>query len=106
MAYQIAGIAFGIQHFNLRIESISDFSVSVLVFLGCASFGTKADTGPPGVGKTHLAIAFGREACRRGYKVKFFTASQLANTYIEARQERTILKLEKEHSVLRSYDCG
>jgi DNA replication protein DnaC len=55
-------------------------------------------TGPPGVGKTHLAIAFGREACRRGYKVKFFTASKLVNTYIEARQERTILKLEKNIS--------
>ncbi len=52
-------------------------------------------TGPPGVGKTHLAIAFGREACKRGYKVKFFTASTLVNTYLEARQERTILKLEK-----------
>jgi len=52
-------------------------------------------TGPPGVGKTHLAIAFGREACKRGYKVKFFTASKLVNTYIEARQERMILKLEK-----------
>jgi DNA replication protein DnaC len=55
-------------------------------------------TGPPGVGKTHLAIAFGREACRRGYKVRFFTASKLVNTYIEARQERTILKLEKDIS--------
>jgi len=52
-------------------------------------------TGPPGVGKTHLAIAFGREACKRGYAAKFFTASRLVNTYLEARQERTILKLEK-----------
>jgi len=51
--------------------------------------------GSPGVGKTHLAIAFGREACRRGYKVKFFTAAELVNTYIEARQERQILRLEK-----------
>lgn len=51
-------------------------------------------TGPPGVGKTHLAIAIGREACRRGYKVKFFTAAELANTYIEARQEKSILRLE------------
>ena len=42
-----------------------------------------------------MTIAFGREACRRGHKVKFFTASQLVNTYIEARQERTILKMEK-----------
>lgn len=55
-------------------------------------------TGSPGVGKTHLAIAFGREACRRGYKVRFFTAAELVNTYIEARQERTVLKLEKNIS--------
>ena len=52
-------------------------------------------TGPPGVGKTHLAIALGREACRRGHAVKFFTAARLVNTYVETRQERTILKLEK-----------
>ena len=52
--------------------------------------------GPPGTGKTHLAIALGREACRRGYKTKFFTASGLANLYREAREERQILKLEKQ----------
>ncbi len=51
-------------------------------------------TGPPGVGKSHLAIALGREACRRGYKVRFFTAAELVNTYLEARQERAVLKLE------------
>jgi len=51
-------------------------------------------TGPPGVGKTHLAIAIGTEACRRNYKVKFYTAADLVNTYIEARQEKSILRLE------------
>ena len=51
--------------------------------------------GPPGTGKTHRASAFGRAACQRGYTVKFFTAARLVNTYLEARQERTILKLEK-----------
>jgi len=52
-------------------------------------------SGPPGVGKTHLAIALGREACQRGYRVRFYSASGLVNTYLEARQERTILRLEK-----------
>ena len=53
-------------------------------------------TGPPGVGKTHLAISLGHAACHRGYNVRFFTAAQLVNTYIEAREEKTILKLEKQ----------
>jgi DNA replication protein DnaC len=50
--------------------------------------------GAPGVGKTHLSIAMAREACRRGYSVKFFTAAGLVNTYLEAREERQILRLE------------
>ena len=33
--------------------------------------------GPPGVGKTHIAMALGREARRRGYNVKFFTTAGL-----------------------------
>ena len=51
--------------------------------------------GPPGVGKTHLAIALGREACRRGYRVGFYTATGLATTYAEAREERHLQKLER-----------
>jgi DNA replication protein DnaC len=33
--------------------------------------------GPPGVGKTHLAIALGLAACRQGRRVRFFTAAGL-----------------------------
>ena len=51
-------------------------------------------TGAPGVGKSHLAIALGREACRKGHRVKFFTASQLVNTYLEAREQRQVMRLE------------
>lgn len=51
--------------------------------------------GPPGVGKTHLAIGLGREACRRGYRVQFFTTTGLATTYAEAREERHLQKLER-----------
>jgi len=50
--------------------------------------------GPPGTGKSHLAVALGREACRRGKSVKFFTAAGLATRYTEARAEREVQKLE------------
>ena len=33
--------------------------------------------GPPGVGKTHLAIALGYHACEEGYKVSYTTMQQL-----------------------------
>ena len=50
--------------------------------------------GAPGVGKSHLAVSLGREACRKGHRVKFFTASQLVNTYLEAREQRQVMRLE------------
>jgi DNA replication protein DnaC len=50
--------------------------------------------GPTGVGKTHLAIALGREACRRGLRVKYFTASGLATAYAEARGDREVRRIE------------
>jgi DNA replication protein DnaC len=50
--------------------------------------------GAPGVGKSHLAVALGREACRKGYGAKFFTAAHLVNTYLEAREQRQVMRLE------------
>jgi DNA replication protein DnaC len=43
--------------------------------------------GPPGVGKTHLAIALGREAIREGYSVLFVTAPALVATLAKAHAE-------------------
>ena len=45
--------------------------------------------GPSGVGKTHLAIGIGYAAALAGYRVKFFTASDLMSNLANAkRQER------------------
>jgi DNA replication protein DnaC len=69
----------------------------VLELFNCRFIADKASVvllGAPGVGKSHLAVALGREACRRGYGVKFFTASQLVNTYLEAREQRQVMRLE------------
>jgi DNA replication protein DnaC len=50
--------------------------------------------GPPGVGKTHLAIALGRAAIREGYSVLFVTApalvAALAKAHVEGRLEERL----------------
>lgn len=52
--------------------------------------------GNPGTGKTHLSIAIGIKACQLGMKVRFFTAANLANSLIEAQDDRSLMKLEKQ----------
>lgn len=37
-------------------------------------------SGPPGVGKTHLAIGLGYQACEEGYKVSYTTMQSLIKT--------------------------
>lgn len=49
--------------------------------------------GPPGIGKTHLAISIGMEAIARGYKTYFITAHDLVAQLRRTDQER---KLEKK----------
>lgn len=37
-------------------------------------------TGSPGTGKTHLATGLGREACKKGFEVRFYRVSDLVDT--------------------------
>lgn len=57
--------------------------------------------GPVGTGKTHMAIAAGIAACRLGYKVRFFTVTELVLRLSEARKNGT---LEKFRSELKAQD--
>src|SRR6476661_4776770 len=43
--------------------------------------------GPPGVGKTHLAVALGREAVTRGYSVLYTTAMTLLSSLAKAHSQ-------------------
>ena len=57
--------------------------------------------GAVGLGKTHMAIAVGVNACKQGYKVKFYTVTGLVLELLEAKQNNTLEKLLKN---LRSLD--
>ena len=47
--------------------------------------------GPPGVGKTHLAIALGLEATKQRRRVLFITAEELTTQLIAAKQSNTLV---------------
>lgn len=42
--------------------------------------------GPPGVGKTHLAMAYGRACCEKGLKCYFLKATEQNQRLVEARK--------------------
>jgi DNA replication protein DnaC len=48
--------------------------------------------GPPGTGKTHLAVALGREAIRQNYNVQFITAVTLVATLAKAHSDGSLDK--------------
>ncbi len=52
--------------------------------------------GNSGTGKTHIALALGRAACQNGFKVRFATAAGMVNEMIEARDEKRLLRLQKQ----------
>lgn len=46
--------------------------------------------GPPGVGKTHLAVALAVKAAEAGHRVLFLTLDRLVSTLLRARQENRL----------------
>ena len=49
-------------------------------------------SGPPGVGKTHLAVSLGMEAIRQGFSVYFITVPDLLERLVQAQAENRMHK--------------
>jgi DNA replication protein DnaC len=60
--------------------------------------------GSHGTGKTHIAIALGQAACRRGLRVRFFTAAALVTELEKAQKlytlDRFLGQLERVHLLI------
>jgi len=57
--------------------------------------------GNSGTGKTHVALALGLAACQKGFTVTFTTAAALVNQLLEARDEKRLLKMQRELAAVK-----
>ena len=55
--------------------------------------------GNSGTGKTHIALALGLAACQKGYRVRFTTAASLVHELIEAKDEKRLLRYQKQMAI-------
>lgn len=72
------------QILNLASGDFIDCYSNILIF------------GNPGTGKSHLAIALAREWCLLGRKVRFFTAVNLVQLLLRAKEQRKLIQLIKQ----------
>jgi DNA replication protein DnaC len=93
------------------IKTLEDFNYDhlpslrrdLLAHLATATFVAKANNvillGPPGIGKTHLAVGLGVKAAQNGYSVLFDTASQwitrLATAHNAGQLEAELKKIRR-----------
>ena len=54
--------------------------------------------GNSGTGKTHIALGLGLAACQKGLSVGFVTAAALVHELIEARDEKRLLRYQRQLS--------
>ena len=90
------------EEFNL--DHLPSLRRDVLAHLATGTFIAKAENvillGPPGLGKTHLAIGLGVKAAQAGYSVLFDTANNWINRLAGAHQAG---QLEAELKKIRRY---
>ena len=91
-----------LEDFNL--DHLPSLRRDVLAHLATATFVAKAENvillGPPGIGKTHLAIGLGVKACQAGCSVLFDTASNWITRLAAAHQAG---RLDTELKKIRRY---
>jgi len=57
--------------------------------------------GNSGTGKTHIGLSLGLAACQKGFSVAFTTAASLVHQLMEARDERRLLKLQRDLAAVK-----
>ena len=81
-------------------KAIPSLNKMLVVELARCEYGERRENiialGNSGTGKTHIALGLGLAACQKGLSVDFTTAAALVHELIEARDEKRLLRFQKQ----------
>ncbi len=87
-------------HGQLRLPGHPTLNKTLVLELARCEFLARRENvlllGNSGTGKTHIALALGLAACQRGHRVRFTTTAALVSELIEAREEKKLLRFQKQ----------
>jgi len=76
---------------DFHFSAIPELNKAKVLQLAECGFIPRAESvimlGTPGTGKTHVAISLGLQACREGYRVRFYNAAALVNELMQAQDD-------------------
>jgi DNA replication protein DnaC len=85
---------------SFDFPAIPSLNKALVLELARGEYGERRENvialGNSGTGKTHVALGLGLAACQRGLSVGFTTAAALVHELREARDEKRLLRLQKQ----------
>ena len=85
---------------SFDFTAIPSLNKTLVLELARCEYVTRRDNviavGNSGTGKTHIALGLGLAACQKGLSVGFTTAAAMVHGLIEARDEKRLLRLQRQ----------
>ena len=85
---------------SLDFTAIPSLNKALVLELARCEYITRRENviavGNSGTGKTHIALGLGLAACQKGLSVGFTTAAALVHELIEARDDKRLLRLQRQ----------
>src|SRR5436309_16056485 len=98
--YQGGAVPDGQEPGQFRFAAVPSLNKTLVLELARCEYVARRENviavGNSGTGKTHIALGLGLAACQKGLSVGFVTAAALVHELIEARDEKRLLRLQRQ----------
>ncbi|PZS09329.1 MAG: AAA family ATPase [Chloroflexi bacterium] len=85
---------------SFNFTAIPSLNKTLVLELARSEYVTRRENiiavGNSGTGKTHIGLSLGLAACQKGLSVGFYTAAALVHELLEARDEKRLLRLQRQ----------